>query len=628
MAEASDASSSSETRSNSGNHIEFKKPVFTGRVGKLPKKIKTDPGERSEPNNEESFVPVPYRVPKWSGLCPDGSNYCLEVLKSGRILEKIDITKQPYYVFGRLANCDVIMAHPTISRHHAVLQYRSFAEKWEPPTGWYLQDLVSTHGTLLNGTSLKPSVYERVKVGDQIKFGASTRTYIMSGPDYDSDEEAYYNVKKIKQIAEEEQESMTKEAAEKKERVKLDEEHKREEQGIDWGMGEDAEEEPDLSENPYAATANEELYLEDPKKTLRGFFEREGYDLKYECEERGIGQFLCRVELPLDDTRGRTMVAEVLHKGKKKEAVVACALEACRQLDRAGVLRQAKHEPRARKTRDWSADDYYSSDEDTFLDRTGSIEKKRRKRMARHGVAEKETDKPLTYDDLLKKIEQIKDEISDSEKTLTKLRSSRNAEKTEADEADELDAYMDSLKTQNHTMSEKAEISKTKMQIQKLKTELAKTQRLAELARPAHLPPLLKKEDSKMAVKVGSNSVVYGKRIKLKDDIDRKPKIKVASKQEEKEFVEEMDSDEENQLEEKKTFEETKEKTVEDSNSPHKDSAKTKCSGQESSDSKEELESEKKKVYGPMRPPKNYVIPENYYDENSERDHPEIIEEN
>lgn len=68
-----------------------------------------------------------------------------------------------------------------------------------------------------------------------------------------------------------------------------------ENEGIDWGMGEDADEETDLTENPYASAADEELYLDDPKKTLRGWFEREGYDLQYQVEEKGIGQFLCWV---------------------------------------------------------------------------------------------------------------------------------------------------------------------------------------------------------------------------------------------------------------------------------------------------------------------------------------------
>lgn len=100
-------------------------------------------------------------------------------------------------------------------------------------------------------------------------------------------------------------------------------------------------------------------------------------------------------------------------------------------------------------------------------------------------------------------------------------------------------------------------------------------------------------------------------RIRLKEDTEKRPKVRPEKKQEESEFVEEVDSDEE----EKRVPEEQKESEV--------PTEKTKeVEVKEDIGKKESV----KKVFGPMRPPENYVIPENYFDQESTRDLPEIME--
>ena len=48
------------------------------------------------------------------------------------------------------------------------------------------------------------------------------------------------------------------------------------------------------------------------------------------------------ISLPLDDNEGHSLRSEVETGGKKKEAIVQCALQACRILDMYGELRKAK----------------------------------------------------------------------------------------------------------------------------------------------------------------------------------------------------------------------------------------------------------------------------------------------
>lgn len=54
---------------------------------------------------------------------------------------------------------------------------------------------------------------------------------------------------------------------------------------------------------------------------------------------------------------------------------------------------------RKRKKKNWEDEDYYDSDDDTFLDRTGTVEKKRQERMKKAGKIE---ERPETYESLVK----------------------------------------------------------------------------------------------------------------------------------------------------------------------------------------------------------------------------------
>ncbi|CAK9796831.1 SLC4A1AP [Anthophora plagiata] len=420
-------------------------------------------------------VPSPYTEPSWGGKPQE--DYKIEVLKSGVIVETISLSEQSFYVIGRLPSCHVLLAHPTISRYHAVLQYRSKEDR-ENLKGFYIYDLGSTHGTFWNGSRIKPNVYVRIHGGHMLRFGCSQRKYILQAPLDDQEDESRYSLTELKQMRASE---LKKQHAKEGDQACFKEE---EGEGIDWGMGEDADEETDLQENPYACITDDDLVLEDPKKTLRGWFEREGYDLHYQTEEKGLGQFLCWVDLPMEDIVGHSTRAEALVKGKKKEAVVQCALEACKILDKYGLLRQANHEARKRKARNWEAEDYYDSDEDNFLDRTGAVEKKREQRMR---LAGKLDEKVETYDSLLEKHREVVKRISHLSTTMDNWQSANDASKKETTEEDALDVFMSSLSSNALT---KSDIANMKLELQNLRREEASLTKLLNLTRPANLPAL------------------------------------------------------------------------------------------------------------------------------------------
>lgn len=358
----------------------------------------------------------------------------------------------------------------------------------------------------------------RLRVGHQLKFGNSTRAYIFQGPTVDEEEESEFTVTELKQQRVERE--IEKENEEKVKQEKLAKE--KENEGISWGLAEDAEEEPDLTENPFAVTNNEEIFIDDPKKTLRGYFEREGHELDYRCDELSPGVFICRIELPIDDEVGNPIVCEVQHKGKKKECVVQCALEACRILDRHGVLRQSHHEPRRSKKVTES-----DSDDDTFFDRTGDVEKKRLKK-----IGHQQTQEALTFEQLTTQETEILDKITSLELKLELMIENEKRVKQQQDTEEDLDAFVSQL---SHDKIDKFGIRNIKMELQNLKLEHGKIQKLINIAKPSVVLPSISQVKSKLPL--------FGKRNKLARDFGiKKAEIK---KNVENEFeVEEEDEEE------------------------------------------------------------------------------------
>ncbi|NWQ73190.1 NADAP protein, partial [Columbina picui] len=258
-------------------------------------------------------------------------------------------------------------------------------------------------------------------------------------------------------------------------------------------VGEDAVED-EVEENPIAIDfqdVQDAFYMKDPRKALQGFFEREGEELEYEYDDRGHNSWLCRIKLPVDDASGKQLVAEVLHSGKKKEAMIQCALEACRLLDARGVLRQ-EAVSRKRKSKNWEDEDFYDSDDDTFLDRTGAVEKKRLNRMKKAGKIE---EKPDTYDSLVRRIIITYQVYSDLMSTtllsppiiicifpLTCLVQSQPAAQ------DSLDEFMTEIKS-GCTLDSVAR-KKLHLRSFELRKEQQRLKALIKLVKPAELPEL------------------------------------------------------------------------------------------------------------------------------------------
>jgi len=107
--------------------------------------------------------------------------------KGNDALEPILLQEQSAFLFGRDRRvASIPLDHPSCSNQHAVIQFR-LVEYYDDSEGIekrkeikpYLLDLQSTHGTFLNGKKIEDSRYIELKEKDVLKFGCSTREFVL-----------------------------------------------------------------------------------------------------------------------------------------------------------------------------------------------------------------------------------------------------------------------------------------------------------------------------------------------------------------------------------------------------------------------------------------------------------------
>ena len=112
----------------------------------------------------------------------------LYVFKNDTCLATLHLHRQSAFLVGREKSiADIYVEHPSCSKQHAVLQFKIKVVPREPGSVKkpkrkvrpYILDLESTNGTFLNGEKVPPSRYVELMEKDVIKFGESSREYVL-----------------------------------------------------------------------------------------------------------------------------------------------------------------------------------------------------------------------------------------------------------------------------------------------------------------------------------------------------------------------------------------------------------------------------------------------------------------
>ncbi|KXZ54389.1 hypothetical protein GPECTOR_5g467 [Gonium pectorale] len=142
-------------------------------------------GKLAAETNKVAGGTVLKHVPPADAKMPD-KRWRLYVFKNEQLQdEPYRLHKHDHFLFGRDVHvADIITAHVSCSKQHAVLQYRLTAkeDEWGLSSSAvrpYLLDLGSVNGTFLNGERLEALRYYELLEKDVIKFGQSSREYVL-----------------------------------------------------------------------------------------------------------------------------------------------------------------------------------------------------------------------------------------------------------------------------------------------------------------------------------------------------------------------------------------------------------------------------------------------------------------
>lgn len=129
-----------------------------------------------------------YHEPAEARKPPTKEQWRMYVFRQKDLVDTIYLFQRSCWLVGRDKTVtDLPLDHPSISKQHAVIQFRhrtstnQYGDKTNKVKP-YLIDLESANGTKLNGEAIETSRYLELVDGDVVSFGHSEKEYVMMLP--------------------------------------------------------------------------------------------------------------------------------------------------------------------------------------------------------------------------------------------------------------------------------------------------------------------------------------------------------------------------------------------------------------------------------------------------------------